>query len=73
MFIATFLLCIAHYSDIMKDIQEIAVDYKRLATALKLLIATVRAVEYHRKSSLPWDVFITECLKWNCDCKTSVI
>ena len=54
MFTASFLLCIAHYSDIMKDIQEITVD-KRLATALKLPIATIRGIEYHRSSSLPWD------------------
>ena len=57
------LLCIAHYSDVMEDIQEIAVDYKRLATALKLLIGTGRSIEY-------CDVII-EWLKRNCDCTTS--
>ena len=58
----------------MEDIQEIAVDYKRLAAALKLPIATVRAIEYHRRNCHPWDALsdvITEWLKWNCDCKTS--
>ena len=31
-----------HYSDVMEDIQEIAVDYNRLVTALKLPITTVK-------------------------------
>ena len=69
-----FLLCIEDHSDIMEDIQEIAVDYKKLADALKLPNHTIGSIEHHRRNSPPWDALndvITEWLKWNCDCTTS--
>ena len=54
----------------MEDIGEIAADYKKLASAFKLPIATQRNIECHRQNSPPWDALsdvVTEWLRWNYD------
>ena len=63
-------LPLEHHSDVMLDIQELAPDFIRLATAFKISPATTRSIEYQHRNSPPWNSLndvVTEWLKWNCD------
>lgn len=63
-------LPLEHHSDVMLDIQELAPDFIRLATAFKISPAATRSIEYQHRNSSPWNALndvVTEWLKWNCD------
>ena len=56
----------------MLDIQDLAPDFIRLATAFKIRTATTRSIEHQHKNFPPWNALndvVTEWLNWNCDCK----
>ena len=63
-------LLLGHHSDVMVDIQELAPDFVRLATAFRISPSTIRSIEYQHRNSAPWNALndvVTEWLKWNCN------
>ena len=54
----------------MGDIQDLAPDFVRLATAFKISNAARRSIEYQHRNGPPWNALndvVTEWLKWNCE------
>lgn len=63
-----------HHAAVMEDIRELAVDFKRLASAFKIPPDKMKALEYKHRNALDvWDALcdvVLEWLKWNCDLTT---
>ena len=41
-----------HHTAVMEDIRELAVDFKRLASAFKIPPATIKALEHKHRNTL---------------------
>ena len=49
----------AHHTAVMEDIRKLAVDFKRLAGAFKIPLATTIALEHKHRNTLDlWDAFL---------------